>query len=89
MVTDAARVQRLLELVPSFPTATWDGTSWAPATCGTPNSLIAWLLAGSGHDAGALHPPAGGRAPGWDAGLAVPLRLQSEATLERRWHMTV
>ena len=34
------------------------------------NSLIPWLLAGSGHDVDALVPPAGDRAPGWGAGLA-------------------
>jgi hypothetical protein len=35
------------------------------------NSLIAWLLASSGHDVDAIGPPEHGRAPGWSAGLVV------------------
>ena len=35
------------------------------------NSLTAWLLAGSGPGIAAVVPPAGGRAPGWSAGLAL------------------
>jgi hypothetical protein len=43
------------------------------------NSLISWLLARSGHDTSALHPPRGGRAPGWTAGLVLAAREQSGA----------
>jgi hypothetical protein len=35
------------------------------------NSVIAWLLARSGLPTASIRPPAGGRAPGWQAGLAV------------------
>jgi hypothetical protein len=35
------------------------------------NSAISWLIARSGIDAGTVHPPAAGRAPGWNAGLVV------------------
>lgn len=35
------------------------------------NSLVACLLAGSGHDLDVIRPPARGRAPGWSAGLAA------------------
>jgi hypothetical protein len=42
------------------------------------NSITSWLLARSGCDVGALAPPAGGRAPGWSAGLVVEARDRSE-----------
>ena len=38
------------------------------------NSLVAWLLATSGHDVTSLAPPGGGRAPGWTAGLELAQR---------------
>jgi len=38
------------------------------------NSLVAWLLATGGVDLGGVTPPAHGRAPGWDAGLALAAR---------------
>jgi hypothetical protein len=38
------------------------------------NSFIAWLIASSGLDAESIHVPAGGRAPGWRAGLVVARR---------------
>jgi hypothetical protein len=38
------------------------------------NSLIAFLLVRSGHDAEAIEMPARGRAPGWSAGLVVATR---------------
>ena len=38
------------------------------------NSVIAWVIARSGIDADSIQPPAGGRAPGWHAGLVVARR---------------
>jgi hypothetical protein len=35
------------------------------------NSVIAWLLADAGLPAEQLHPPPGGRAPGWWAGVSL------------------
>jgi hypothetical protein len=40
------------------------------------NSVISWLLARSGLPAEAIRPPAGGRAPGWQAGLVAACRQQ-------------
>lgn len=40
------------------------------------NSVIAWLLAQSGLPTEAIRPPAGGRAPGWQAGLVIARRQQ-------------
>jgi hypothetical protein len=41
------------------------------------NSVISWLVARSGLDVEALRPPAGGRAPGWHAGVEIARRQQS------------
>ena len=41
------------------------------------NSLIAWLLARSGHDVAGVRPPPHGRAPGWQAGLILAARGQA------------
>jgi hypothetical protein len=38
------------------------------------NSVISWLLARSGLPTDVIRPPAGGRAPGWHAGLVVARR---------------
>jgi hypothetical protein len=42
------------------------------------NSVIAWLIARSAIDTEPIHPPAGGRAPGWQAGLVAARRQQAE-----------
>jgi hypothetical protein len=44
------------------------------------NSFIAWLLARTGLDTDAIQPPAGGRAPGWDAGLVLARRQEEDIT---------
>ena len=69
---DVAR--RVLELVPHFPTATWGADGQHTGDMWNSNSLVAWLLARSGHDLASLAPPAGGRAPGWAAGRVVAMR---------------
>jgi hypothetical protein len=43
------------------------------------NSVISWLIARSGIDIESIRPPAGGRAPGWQAGLVVARRHALEA----------
>jgi hypothetical protein len=69
--TDPAQVQRLLDLVPAFPTVTWGRDELHTGDMWNSNSLIAWLLARSGHRADLARLPAHGRAPGWSAGLIV------------------
>jgi hypothetical protein len=69
--SDPDRAQRLLDLVPFVPTATWGRDEQRAGEMWNSNSLISWLLARSGHDTSAIVAPAGGRAPGWRAGLVV------------------
>jgi hypothetical protein len=74
---DAVSAQRILDLVPDFPTATWGADEQHTGDMWNSNSLIAWLLARSGHDLSSVAPPAGGRAPGWQAGVVVAMRDES------------
>ena len=71
---DATRARALLELVPAFPTATWGRDELCTGEMWNSNSLISWLLALSDHRTDDVHPPAHGRAPGWNAGLIVAAR---------------
>jgi hypothetical protein len=43
------------------------------------NSVISWALVRAGVIDAAGSPPAGGRAPGWDAGVAVARRSPAAA----------
>jgi hypothetical protein len=77
--TDTGRARELLDLVPVFPAATWGRDELHAGEMWNSNSLIAWLLASSGHDTGAVEMPAHGRAPGWSAGLVVAARAELAA----------
>ena len=76
--TDAGRAGRLLDLVPAFPAVTWGRDELRAGEMWNSNSLISWLLVRSGHQAGPIRPPVGGRAPGWSAGLTVAARPTPE-----------
>jgi hypothetical protein len=66
---DAGPARLLLGLVPQAPPVTWGRDELRTGDMWNSNSLIAWLLARSGHDMTRVRPPAGGRLPGWQAGL--------------------
>ncbi len=76
---DVARARRLLELVPHVPAVTWGRDELRTGEMWNSNSLIAWLLARSGHEMGSLGPPVHGRAPGWRAGLVLASRQMKPA----------
>lgn len=79
--TDAARAARLLELAAACPTPTWGRDELGAGEMWNSNSLVAWLLAASDHAVDGLAPPAGGRAPGWRAGLVVAARRASSLSV--------
>jgi hypothetical protein len=72
--TDAARAAEVLRLVPQVPALTWGRDESRTGEMWNSNSLTAWLLAGSDHPMDTIGPPAGGRAPGWHAGLVLAAR---------------
>jgi hypothetical protein len=74
-VAEGLRVaRRVLELAPSVPTPVWGRDELRTGDMWNSNSLVAWLLTRAGVDLTGTHVPPGGRAPGWQAGLAVARR---------------
>jgi len=71
---DTARAHRLLELVPAVPTSVWGRDESGTGEMWNSNSLISWLLVRADLDVDAIDVPAGGRAPGWHAGIVVARR---------------
>jgi hypothetical protein len=71
---DLVVARRLLELVGSLPSPVWGRDELGTGDMWNSNSVIASLLAQSGLPMEAIHPPAGGRAPGWQAGITIARR---------------
>jgi len=69
LTRDPATVRRLLDLVACVPTLVWGRDELRAGEMWNSNSVIAWLIAAAGLATEDLRPPAGGRAPGWNAGL--------------------
>jgi hypothetical protein len=76
---DAARL--LLDLVPQVPTPVWGRDELGAGEMWNSNSLTSWLVVRSGLDVDSIRLPAGGRAPGWRAGIVIARR---EAAAEAR-----
>ncbi len=74
---------QVLALAAACPPVTWGRDELRAGEMWNSNSLVAWLLARSGHDVAALRPPEGGRAPGWHAGLTVARRGVDAGPAER------
>jgi hypothetical protein len=73
---DPVVARRLMELVPSLPSPVCGRDELGTGDMWNSNSVIAWLLACGGLPTDAIRPPAGGRAPGWNAGLVTARRQQ-------------
>ncbi|MBN9154602.1 MAG: hypothetical protein J0I70_03120 [Microbacterium sp.] len=71
---DAARARALRDDVSRVPALTWGRRVPEADDMWNSNALISWLLTRRGLVPERLHPPAGGRAPGWVAGIAVAMR---------------
>ena len=74
LTDDPGAAQRVLDLVPQVPTPVWGRDELGAGEMWNSNSLTSWLIARSGLPVESIHPPAGGRAPGWRAGLVVARR---------------
>jgi hypothetical protein len=71
---DPVTARRLLGLVRCLPSPVWGRDELGTGEMWNSNSVIAWVLAQSGLPTDAIRPPAGGRAPGWQAGLVTARR---------------
>lgn len=83
LTADAAVARRLLALVPQVPTPVWGRDELRTGDMWNSNSLVSWLLVRSGLDVAAVSLPPDGRAPGWDAGIAVARRAGAPTTARR------
>lgn len=74
VATDEDRTRRLLAAGSRVPELTWGRDELGLGDMWNSNSMVAWLLASSGHDVSVLGPPGTGRAPGWSAGVELAHR---------------
>ncbi|MDX6584014.1 MAG: hypothetical protein QOI10_3198 [Solirubrobacterales bacterium] len=72
--SDEACARRVLDAAARIPTPVWGRDELGTGEMWNSNAVIAWVIARSGIDAESIQPPAGGRAPGWHAGLVVASR---------------
>jgi hypothetical protein len=77
LTSDALLAQRVLDLVPAVPALVWGRDEARAGEMWNSNSLISWLIVRSGLAIDSVRLPAGGRAPGWHAGLVVARRTNS------------
>ena len=77
LTDDVVVAERLLELVPKVPTPIWGRDEICAGEMWNSNSLISWLIVRAGLDVGTVHPPDGGRAPGWGAGVILARRQEA------------
>lgn len=75
---DATVAERLLQLVPDVPTLIWGRDESDTGEMWNSNSVISWLITRSGLPVVTVQQPAGGRAPGWNAGIIVARRERAE-----------
>jgi hypothetical protein len=75
---DSGETRSLFDLVASVPTPVWGRDQLRTGEMWNSNSVISWLIAASGLGE-SFHPPAGGRAPGWDAGIVLARRHRTSA----------
>lgn len=68
---DGTLAKRILQLAPSVPAHVWGLRAKGTREMWTSDSAISWLLLQSGVSLEGIGPPAGGRAPGWSAGIDV------------------
>jgi len=74
--SDPGQARRLLDLVASVPALMWGRDELGAGEMWNSNSVISWLLTRTGLPTKSIRPPAGGRAPGWEAGIVAALRQQ-------------
>lgn len=68
---DVNVARHLMAQVAQVPPLTWGRDEARTGEMWNSNSVVSWLLARSGVPTESLHAPSGGRAPGWQAGVAV------------------
>lgn len=83
LTTDETLVRRALSQPAAVPPLTWGRDELDLGEMWNSNSVIAWILVQAGIDASTIRPPAGGRAPGLSAGLALSRRTMHGRITQR------
>jgi hypothetical protein len=78
--TDTETAHRLLDLAAEVPPLVWGRDQLRTGEMWNSNSVVSWLLVRSGVSMEAIAAPGRGRAPGWDAGLAIANNKSASAT---------
>jgi hypothetical protein len=71
LTDDLLLAEHMLDLVPRVPTLVWGRDEAHTGEMWNSNSLTSWLIARTGLPVESIHPPPGGRAPGWRSGVFV------------------
>jgi hypothetical protein len=72
---DEAQARHVLALAESVPAHVWGRDELHVGEMWNSNSVISWLLTTAGLPAAEIHPPVGGRAPGWASGVVAAERM--------------
>ena len=78
---DPMLARRLLDSVAKLPPLLWGRDEMGIGDMWNSNSTVSWLLARNGLPVREIQPPAGGRAPGWEAGI-VAASEQTAASIQ-------
>ena len=89
LTRDPDAAQRVLERAAELPTPVWGRDELQAGEMWNSNSVTAWLLVRSGVDIHSIQVPAGGRAPGWHAGVVVARRQARLEASQMRGHLTI
>jgi hypothetical protein len=79
LTEDPSLTRRLLALVPAVPTPVWGRDELGLGEMWNSNSIMSWLVERCGLGAEGIELPAGGRAPGWEAGIAAARAARRES----------
>jgi hypothetical protein len=80
---DLDQARRVIDLLPAVPTPVWGLDELDAGEMWNSNSVVSWVLCRAGIDLAPFEMPAGGRAPGWDAGAVVAARVPIGSDPER------
>jgi hypothetical protein len=69
--TSLVCARRVLEVLAEIPTPVWGRDESNTGEMWNSNSVVSWALTRGGIDLSTINPPAGGRAPGWHAGVVI------------------
>jgi hypothetical protein len=78
--SDLRDARWLLELMAQMPALVWGRDERGAGEMWNSNSMISWLIARTGLDVASIKPPAGGRAPGWNAGVVAATQESAVAS---------